>query len=73
MVVKLITWDSSHVPEELEGLPPGRYAVEPVDQAEALTAEEEERILAGLAELDAGRGIPLADVVREIRSGLGRP
>ncbi len=70
---KVITWDGSHVPEELKELPPGRYAVEPVDQAEALTAGEEEGILADLATLDAGGGIHLADVLREIRSGLGRP
>ncbi|MGH7774298.1 MAG: hypothetical protein ACREQA_18895 [Candidatus Binatia bacterium] len=69
---KVIEWDGSHIPEELKRLPPGRYAIESVDQVATLTEEEEAGILAGLNELDAGRGIPLADVVREIRSGLGR-
>lgn len=57
MEPKVIKWDGSHVPEELRSLPPGRYA-------------EEAGILAGLEELDAGRGIPLADVIRDIRAGL---
>jgi len=69
MEPKVIDWDGSHVPEELRSLPPGRYAIEPVDQLGPLSDEEERGILAGLAELDSGRGIPLADVVREIRSG----
>ena len=64
---KVIEWDGSHIPEELKRLPPGRYAIESVDQAATLTEEEEAGILAGLNELDAGRGIALADVVREIR------
>lgn len=69
MEPKVIKWDGSHIPDELKSLPPGRYAIEPVDQVITLTEEEESGILAGLAELDAGRGIPLADVVREIRRG----
>jgi len=69
---RVIEWDGSHLPKELQKLPPGRYAIEPVDQPEPLTNEEEAGILAGLAELDAGRGIPLADVVREIRGGSSK-
>ena len=66
---KVIEWDGSHVPEELRSLPPGRYAIESVDRVDTLTEEEEAGILAGLTDLDAGRGIPLADVVREIIQG----
>lgn len=65
---KVIKWDVSHVPDKLRSLPPGRYAIEPVDHVEALT-DEEDGILSGLSELDAGRGIPLTDVIREIRRG----
>ncbi len=64
---KVIRWDGRHVPEELRNLPPGRYAVEPIDHPLALSAEEEEGILAALDELDAGRGTSLGDVLREIR------
>ena len=66
---KVIKWDGSHVPEELRSLPPGRYAIESVDQVGTLTEEEEAGILAGLTELDAGKGVPLSDVVREIIRG----
>jgi hypothetical protein len=68
MKPKIIDWDGSHIPAELRKLPPGRYAVEPIDQTPPLTPEEEAGILAALDQLDAGGGIPLADVVREIRS-----
>jgi hypothetical protein len=69
MEPKFIKWDGRHIPEELWSFPPGRYAIEPVDYPTPLTEEEEMGILAALEELDAGKGIPLADVVREIRSG----
>jgi len=69
MEPKLIKWDGCHIPEELRSLPPGRYAIEPVDHPTSLTEQEEQGILAALEELDAGNGIPLADVLREIRSG----
>jgi hypothetical protein len=37
-----------------------------------LTEEQEVGILASLAELDAGAGIPLADAIETIKRGLGR-
>jgi len=72
MGTKVIKWDGVHLPEELQALPPGRYAIESLDRVEPLTEEEERGIMTGLADLDAGRGTPLADVVREIRSGSSR-
>lgn len=48
MKPKVIEWDESHLPEELRKLPPGRYAVEPIDHAVPLTPEEEAGILDGL-------------------------
>ena len=72
MTPKVIDWDGSHLPKELEKLPPGRYAIESVDDPPALTEEEEKGIVAALTALDAGKGVPLADVVREIRSGSSR-
>jgi hypothetical protein len=67
MEFKVIEWDGTNVPEELRKLPPGRYVIGAVDQVPSLTGAEEAGIAAGLDELDAGRGIPLADVVPEIR------
>jgi hypothetical protein len=63
----LIDWDGSALPEELRRLPPGRYVIEPV--ATPLAPEEEEGLLAGLDELDAGAAISLADALRELRGG----
>ena len=72
MGAKIIQWDGLHTPEELRALPPGRYAIEPVDSPPPLTEQEEEGILAAMAELDAGEGIPLTDVVKEIRAASRR-
>ena len=73
MELKVIHWDGRRIPEELQKLPPGRYAIESIDESSSLSEAEETGVLAGLDELDAGRGIPLADVVREIRgSASGR-
>lgn len=69
---KLIKWDGVHLPEELRSLPPGQYAIEPIDHPTPLTEQEEAGLLAALDELDAGSGTPLGDVVREIRAGLRR-
>ena len=46
-----------------------RYAIESIDQPSPPSEAEEKGILAGLDELDTGRGIPLTEVVREIRGG----
>jgi hypothetical protein len=72
MEPKVIRWDGTHFPEELRDLPPGRYAIEPIDDVPPLGTREEEGILAALDELDAGGGVPLGDVVREIRSSSRR-
>jgi hypothetical protein len=72
MEPKVIEWDGTHLPEALRKFPAGRYAIEPIDQLSPLTEEEESGIVEGLNELDAGRGIPLADVLREIRSSKKR-
>lgn len=70
MGVKVIQWDGTHLPEELRDLPPGRYALEPLDEVPSLSPEEEDGLMAGLDQLDAGNGIPLAEVVREIRANF---
>ena len=67
MKPRVIDWDGTRIPEELKKLPPCRYAIESIDQPSPLSEAEEKAILAGLDEL--GRGIPLTDVVREIRGG----
>jgi hypothetical protein len=68
MEPKVIDWDGSHIPEELQKLPPGKYAIESIERLSPLTVEEEAGILDALNELDAGGGVPLGDVVRAIRA-----
>ena len=69
---RIIHWDGSRLPDELRDLPPGSYTIASIDEPDHLTDEEEAGIRKGLDELDAGRGIPLADIVREIRRGASR-
>jgi len=67
MAAGMIQWDGNRVPERLRKLPPGRYGIESIDEPPQLSEAGEAGILASLDDLDAGRGIPLGDVVREIR------
>ena len=69
---RIIHWDGNRVPDELRDLPPGSYAIASIDEPDPLTDEEEAGIQQGLDELDAGRGIPLADIVREMSPRLSR-
>ena len=71
---KVIDWNGTDVPADLgdvlAGLPPGRYRLEVVpaeDDEVELTAEQEEGILEAMRSLDAGRGIPLAEVDARLR------
>lgn len=47
------------MPEELRGLPRGRYVLEPVDEAPDLTDEEEAGIQAAIESVREGRGVGL--------------
>ncbi len=48
---KVIEWDGTHIPRALRELPPGRYAVEPVDNLPPLALEEDAGIVDGLDQL----------------------
>jgi hypothetical protein len=67
MNLKVITWDGSRLPDELRELPPGRYVIAAIDEPPLLTDAEDAGIRAALDALDAGRGVTLADVVRQLR------
>lgn len=69
----MIEWDGEHLPEELRSVPPGRYLLEVVDGGESLTPEAEQGLRDALDQSDAGQGLSLADVVREIRANSRRP
>ena len=65
---RIIEWDGQHLPDELHTLPPGRYLLEALDDGEPLTPDEETGIVAALTALDAGQGLSLSEVIREIRT-----
>jgi len=67
MDLKIITWDGARIPDGLRDLPPGRYTIAAIDESPPLTDAEDAGIREALDALDAGRGIPLADVVRDLR------
>jgi predicted transcriptional regulator len=67
----IIDWDGTNVPEELRQLPPGRYilgSVESIEDLGDLTEEEDAGIRLAMKQIEAGEGIPLEDVMREIQS-----
>ncbi len=49
--MKVIDWDGRHIPQALRDLPPGRYAVEPLDDLPPLTEEEDAGLRAALMSL----------------------
>ena len=51
----MIEWNGSDVPETLQRLPAGRYAIEPLDELPALTPDEERGLAQALESLRAGR------------------
>jgi len=64
----VIEWDGTHLPKELQELPPGRYVLTvPDDDGGELSADEDAAVRLGLDDLAAGRVVPFDQAVREIR------
>lgn len=71
MQVRVIQWDGTHLPKELQDLPPGRYVLTvPDDDGGELSADEDAAVRVGLDDLAAGRVVPFDDVLREIRGRI---
>lgn len=68
----VVEWDGENVPDEMRSLPPGRYLLESLDEAAALTPEEEEGIRQAMASLAAGRGHSLEEVRARVLDTLKR-
>jgi hypothetical protein len=69
METTIIEWDGTNVPDELRLLPPGRYILEPFDDVEVLSEEEDAAVREALDEFEAGGElIPFDEVMREIKS-----
>jgi len=70
---QIVDWDGEHLPSGLRELPPGRYRIEPIDEAPALTPEEEAGLEEALAAMDAGqRGKSVEEVRQELRAASKR-
>ena len=71
---KVIHWNGTDFPPELASVPPGHYRLELVDATDdepgdgSVSPETEARILAGRADVAAGRTVPWS----EVDAGLGR-
>ena len=72
MHATVIDWDGTRLPDELRGLPPGRYLVAPLDDHAELTVEEDAAVRLGLDELAAGEVVPLVEVIQEIHRPTNR-
>lgn len=63
---RMIDWNGTDLPPEMAVLPPGRYRLELVEGTEerdhVVSAETEARILAGRADVAAGRTVSWAEV-----------
>jgi hypothetical protein len=70
---RVLTWNGKDLPAELRELPAGRYLLEPVDEAIALTVDEDEGLRQALDSLRAGKGGSAARVRQRIDSLLENP
>ena len=76
----VLNWNGEDLPDEvrqrmpvaLRGLPPGRYVLEPVDEAPVLTDEEEAGIHAAIESIRQGKGVSMEVARARIDRILGR-
>jgi hypothetical protein len=76
----VLNWNGDTLPEqvreqmpaELQHLPPGRYVLEPVDDAPELTDEQEAGIEAAIESVRQGKGVNVETAKTRIDRILGR-
>jgi hypothetical protein len=71
-MVRILMWDGKTLPTELLDLPAGQYVVESVDEAPALSSEEETGLQAALASLRRGEGIAPEAARRRVTAAIKR-
>jgi len=70
---RVLHWNGKDIPEELRGLPAGRYVVEAVDDvAPSLSQEDEDGLRQALASLRVGKGRTIDQVRQTIDAALRR-
>jgi hypothetical protein len=68
----VVEWDGVDIPEKLRELPKGRYIIVSVDEAPALSDEQEAGLEAALASIRDGRGVSLDEARARVTSRLDR-
>ena len=68
----VVHWNGKDVPNELRTLPEGRYVIESVDAAPALSPDEEAGLEQAIDSLRQGQGVPAEAVFRRIEERLRR-
>jgi hypothetical protein len=71
-MARMLKWNGRDLPDELRGLPPGRYVLESVDSTPELTPEQEDDLAAAIGEADQGHGVDAAEARRRIDAVLKR-
>jgi len=71
-VSRVLKWNGKDLPDKPRSLPEGRYVVEAVDEAPALTPEEEKGLVEALEAIDRGEGESAKQVRRAISRALKR-
>jgi hypothetical protein len=69
---RVVTWNGRDVPAELRELAAGRYVVEAIDDAPALSLDEEAGIEAALESYRQGRTVDATRARQIIAAALGR-
>ena len=68
----MVHWNGKDVPEELRVLPEGRYVIESVDAAPALSPDEEAGLEQAIDSLRRGQGVQADAVFRRVEERLRR-
>ena len=70
---RILNWNGTDVPSELQGLPAGRYVVEPLEEAgPELTPEQDTGLEVALASYRAGKGLDARRAREVIAASLAR-
>lgn len=71
-MARVVDWNGKDLPDGLRDLPAGRYVLESVDEAPALSDEEEDGLRRALASVSSGNGRSVEDVRHTIDTALRR-
>ncbi len=68
----VLNWNGEELPTELRALPKGRYVLQPVDELQSLTPEENAGLIQALESLRQGKSADAETVFSRIEGKLRR-